>query len=168
MKYDHPLWDTMIHLMDFAKEQIIKSNHTMYYEVNKIYESAINTFTLHRTQAMWLFHYMASEDAILTDRVDNLNEVEVEATRGSIKATSTKEAQRAIAEAKKRIAYNEKMRPVIEAEEKAQQAKAKREEKERLAKEDKENKERPKRELEEAKRAEKEAEAELEKAKKRI
>ena len=131
MKYDHEMWDQIMTLMSFAEKKLEEhGSGVMLAEVRKLHEQAMNEFTLHRDQITWFLSFMSSEDYILpAPGMDRLTPAETEAVEGDITAFSSKEGKRAVKEAQKRLDKRERMRPVLDAQEKLKQAEDARKEK---------------------------------------
>ena len=166
MKYDHEMWDVIMKLFDYAEKRLEeRGGGIMLAEVSKLHEQAMNGFSLHRDQIAWFLQYFSGEDCLnVPPGLDRLDDAEVEASKGDIQASSTENGKKAVKAAQKRLEERERMRPVIEAEEKLRAAEQIRKDKDIAAQRDKDERDRPGRELKEAQKAEQAAEDEVKKA----
>lgn len=166
MRYDHEIWDVMMHLFEYAERELEKKQKgTMLSEVRKLHEDAINTFTLHPDAMSWFLRYFISEECLnAPPGLDRLSDAETEATQGDIKASSTKEGKRAVVQAQKRLEEQARMGPVLVAQAKLKEAEKVRQERESAIQEAKAERDRPSLELKEAAKAEKAAEAAVKEA----
>ena len=164
MKYDHVLWDSILKILQYGKERLMKRGNTvMCAEVDRVYQSAINNFTMPLNQLAWALSFICKEQGILPPvGSDNLTEDEKEAVRAEdLKAVSSKEGIKAVKIAHERLLEAEKMRPVTEAKEKLDRAKETVESKQRVLKAQEEERDRPAAELAEAEKDLKKATSEL-------
>ena len=166
MRYDHPLYDVMMQLFTFAEKQLEEHGKgIMLSEIRGLHETAVNEFALHRDRVAEALKYISFEDCVNPlPGLDRLNDAEIEATQGDIKATSTKEGQRAVKAAQERLDERARLQPVAVAKEELEQKEDARRDKESVVREAKAERDRPAVELREAKKAEEAAKAAVRKA----
>ena len=171
MKYDHILWDSMLKILQHSKERLMfRGNSTMCAEIDKVYQSAINDFTMPLNQLAWALHFICTENELLPGiGLDVLNADERKAVEDEdLKATSTEAGHKAVRIAHKRLVKAEKMRPVTEAKQRLDKANELKAEKKRLADEAKVERDRPERELSEAEKETRQASADLKQAEREV
>lgn len=171
MRYDHELWDSVLKILQHGKERLLaKGNGTMCAEVDRVYQSAINTFSMPLNQLAWALHFICTEQGVLPPiGLDKLNDDEKRAVEDKdLQATSTENAFKSIRLAHKRLVKAEKMKPVTDAQKLVDEAEALRAEKKRLADEAERERNKPAREKDEADNALRDARKGLKQAEKEI
>ena len=170
MKYDHVLYDSMLKILQHAKERLkARGNGTMYAEVDRVYQSGINNFSLPQTQLAWALTFLCTEPELLPGiGLDTLNDDEsAPALADDLKATSTEAGKKAVKEAHKRLVKAAKRKPITDAEAIVAKAETIEKEKRVAAEAARAEREKPDRELTEAKKEVKEAAATFEEGFKR-
>jgi len=169
MKYSHPLWDSILRILQYGKEKLeARGNGIMAFEIDKIYQSAINDFSMPLSQLAWALGFICKEPEVLpTIGQDTFNEDERKAIEfKDLQAVSTAAGRKSVKIAHERLAEEARLKPVTAAQKAVDEAKEIQAEKKRLADEAQAERDRPGKEFSEAEQETKRAAAELKKAEK--